>query len=191
MAKGLTEKQRGILEYVIDFQKQNGFPPTIREIGEAFEIGSLRGVTVHLDALVRKGFITRGRTSRSIRVLMSSSGEQSGTSAGAGDRLPLVTRLPHEVVSVAAAISPSGRFVSVGSDLAAEATAAGFVIVSGAPMTPDEPIVPGDLLVIRPQDTALGDELVAIRHDDSLRVRRGADPLGAVVGRVVGLIRRY
>jgi repressor LexA len=68
MAKGLTDKQRRILEFIIDFQKENGFPPTIREIGDTFAIGSLRGVTVHLDALKRKGFLSRDRTSRSIRI---------------------------------------------------------------------------------------------------------------------------
>ena len=68
MAKGLTDKQRNILEYLIDFQKQNGFAPTIREIGDAFGIGSLRGVTNYLDALEHKGFITRSRAARSIRI---------------------------------------------------------------------------------------------------------------------------
>src|SRR6476661_4853073 len=94
MAKGLTEKQRKILEYIIDFQRENGFPPTIRELGDAFQIGSLRGVTVHLDALVRKGYMTRERTSRSIRVVGPDPRDPNGArKAEAAVRLPLVRSL--------------------------------------------------------------------------------------------------
>jgi repressor LexA len=51
MAKGLTKKQQMILQYVMDYVQREGYPPSIREIGRDFQIGSLRGVTVHLDAL--------------------------------------------------------------------------------------------------------------------------------------------
>ena len=78
MAKGLTDKQRRILEFIIDFQKEQGFPPTIRELCTQFEIGSLRGVTVHLEALEKKGFITRSRTSRSIRISRAGSARPPG-----------------------------------------------------------------------------------------------------------------
>ena len=67
---GMTEKQRLVLAYVYRYTLSSGFPPSIREIGHEFGISSLRGVTVHLDALQRKGFLTRqhGVIARSIRL---------------------------------------------------------------------------------------------------------------------------
>src|SRR5919202_153685 len=95
MAKGLTERQRKILEFIIDFQKHNGFPPTIRELGEAFGIGSLRGVTVHLDALTRKGYTTGERPARSFHTTMRDPRGPSGLGRRKpGARLPRGSALP-------------------------------------------------------------------------------------------------
>ncbi|RYG15222.1 transcriptional repressor LexA, partial [bacterium] len=69
MAKGLTTRQQMILQYILDYVQKEGYPPSIREIGRDFDIGSLRGVTVHLDALERKGYISRSNTPRSIKVV--------------------------------------------------------------------------------------------------------------------------
>ncbi len=67
---GLTERQDKILRYVQEFQVQNGFPPSIREIGEYFGIRSTNGVSDHLRALERKGFLQRsGHLSRSLTVV--------------------------------------------------------------------------------------------------------------------------
>src|SRR5690349_16398755 len=69
MTRGLTDKQDRILKFIVEYVNDVGYPPSIREIGNAFEISSLRGVTVHLDALERKGYIKRASTSRSITVI--------------------------------------------------------------------------------------------------------------------------
>lgn len=57
--KGLTQRQRQILDFISDSVKRNGYPPTIREIGEEMQISSTNGVNDHLKALERKGFLTR------------------------------------------------------------------------------------------------------------------------------------
>ncbi len=62
MARELTDKQRRILQYIASFIEDVGYPPSIREIGDHFQISSLRGVTVHLDALEKKGYIDRNKT---------------------------------------------------------------------------------------------------------------------------------
>src|SRR5438093_3929558 len=69
MTRGLTDKQDKILKFIVDYVNDKGYPPSIREIGNAFVSSSLRGVTVHLDALERKGYIKRASTSRSITVI--------------------------------------------------------------------------------------------------------------------------
>lgn len=68
MAKGLTERQAQILQYIIDSIRENGYPPTIAEIGLKFSIASTNGVNDHLQSLERKGYITREQKARGIRV---------------------------------------------------------------------------------------------------------------------------
>lgn len=218
MAKGLTEKQQKVLEYIIDYQKENGYPPTIRETGESFGIGSLRGVTVHLDALVRKGFLTRDRASRSLRVI---GGDPRLAEAQAVKpvaplsisrvnvetvvSLPLLrgnhladSDLQNEKLEITEAAVE--RYVSVPDELMSAATEDGFVMRVGASGVYAEPVVPGDLLVVRPQRSVLRGELaVSLSHGDlSVERHSGATPdtpinAGApeVIGRVVGLLRRY
>ena len=66
----LTQRQRQVLELIQRHITQHGAPPTIRELREGLRLKSLRGVTVHLDALVRKGVIERSRQARGIRLLV-------------------------------------------------------------------------------------------------------------------------
>ena len=206
MAKGLTDKQRRILEFIIDFQKEQGFPPTIRELCQAFEIGSLRGVTVHLEALEKKRFITRSRTSRSIRVVAPDPRDPQGMQKPDNSlRLPLVRSLtlgperesPFEKVAAEGEVE---RYVSVPEEVAAPATAYGFVIRVGATGVPGEPILPGDLLVVRPQRRAMPGEIVVLYSHGDISAMRATSQESLeslepdhpeVIGRVVGLIRRY
>lgn len=66
----LTPRQQNILDFVHEFQQAHGYPPSIREIGEFFGIRSTNGVSDHLRALERKGFLSRnGHLSRSLQVV--------------------------------------------------------------------------------------------------------------------------
>ena len=67
--KGLTERQIEVLDFLADFVRDNGYQPSIREIGKGIGVKSLRGVTVHLDALQKKGYLVRGASCRSIVIL--------------------------------------------------------------------------------------------------------------------------
>src|SRR5437868_4635824 len=65
----LTRRQREILDFINRKIETRGFPPTIRDIGNAFEIKSPNGVMCHLKALEKKGFITRqGKSARAIQL---------------------------------------------------------------------------------------------------------------------------
>ena len=57
--EALTDRQKKILEFIAHATEERGFPPTIREIGEEFEIRSTNGVNDHLKALERKGYLSR------------------------------------------------------------------------------------------------------------------------------------
>ena len=66
----LTDRQQTILDFVQEFQGIHGYPPSMREIGEHFGIRSTNGVSDHLRALERKGFLQRsGNLSRSLTIV--------------------------------------------------------------------------------------------------------------------------
>ncbi len=55
----LTERQRAVLDYIVESIHDRGYPPTLREIGNHLGIRSTNGVNDHLRALERKGYLTR------------------------------------------------------------------------------------------------------------------------------------
>lgn len=65
----LTLRQRQILEYIEAFIAENGYPPSVREIGEAVGLASPSAVVHHLERLERAGYLLRApRRSRGIRL---------------------------------------------------------------------------------------------------------------------------
>jgi len=204
MAKGLTTKQELILQYVLDYVEGVGYPPSIREIGKNFNIGSLRGVTVHLDALERKGYIERAHTPRSMRVI-----HPQFQTAKRVTMLPLLG-------SIAAGVPiPANEdveeLIPVPSEMVRTIEHAFLLRVIGDSMIGDG-IMPRDLVVIKPQQTASHGELVAVIFGDEATVKRihftpsgirlmpsnpAHSPIevkqenARIVGKVIGLFRDY
>ena len=56
--KQITGRQQEVLDFISSFTKENNYPPTVREIGEHFNI-SLRAVQDHIAALQKKGFLAQ------------------------------------------------------------------------------------------------------------------------------------
>ncbi|HEY3782319.1 MAG TPA: transcriptional repressor LexA [Fimbriimonadaceae bacterium] len=204
MAKGLTKRQEMILQYVLDYVQREGYPPSIREIGRDFQIGSLRGVTVHLDALERKGFISRSNTPRSIKVIHRDYQQNNRVAM-----LPLLG-------SIAAGVPIQAQehiedLIPVPTEMVRNMEHAFVLRVKGDSMT-GEGIMPRDLVVVKPQITANHGDLVAVLLGDDATVKRiNFDPKGIklmasnpaydpiqvgdeeihVIGKVVGLVRDY
>ena len=66
--QGLTRRQQQILDFIALRIQEQGYPPTIREIGQEMGIKSTNGVNDHLKALERKGALVReGLKSRALR----------------------------------------------------------------------------------------------------------------------------
>ncbi|MEO7453845.1 MAG: transcriptional repressor LexA [Fimbriimonadales bacterium] len=206
MTRGLTDRQQQILRYVVDYIQENGFPPSIREIGKSFNIESLRGVTVHLDALKRKGYIDRSKTPRSIQIKHPAYQTSQN-----------VKMLP--IVGSIAAGSPMladenvEGMIPVPSEMVRNIEGSFVLRVRGDSMS-GEGIMPRDLVVIKPQDNAAHGDLVAVLIGDEATVKRihfGKDkkvvtlmpsnpnyqpiPIeqenARVIGKVVGLMRDY
>src|SRR5438045_579950 len=65
----LTKRQKAVYKFVRDKIRNRGYGPTVREIGEHFDIASPNGVMCHLKALEKKGLITReANMSRAIQL---------------------------------------------------------------------------------------------------------------------------
>jgi repressor LexA len=204
MAKGLTRRQQLILQFVVDYVEEEGYPPSIREIGKEFSIGSLRGVTVHLDALEKKGYITRSNTPRSIKVVHPA--------YSASKR---VTMLPL-VGTIAAGVPIQAQeyvedLIPVPSEMVRNIEHAFLLRIKGDSMS-GEGIMPRDLVIIKPQETATQGDLVAAMLGDEATIKRihfleagirlmPANPAynpiefdqeeGRIIGKVIGLIRDY
>lgn len=204
MAKGLTKRQEEVLQYILDYSEENGFPPSIREIGDRCVITSLRGVTVHLDALQRKGYIERGKQPRSIKVVHPQYRPVRNSRS-----IPLLGQIA--AGSPILADENVEAMVPVPLDLVRNVKDAFCLRIKGESMV-GEGIRPRDLVIIRPQPTANHNDLVAVRWDDEATVKRiqfegdtvrlmpsnaAYEPIIAprneitVIGRVIGLWRDY
>jgi len=69
MSKFLTFRQREIYDYLKEFLKENGYPPTVREISKHFEISSPSAALKHLKAIEKKGYIIRKNVSRGLQIV--------------------------------------------------------------------------------------------------------------------------
>lgn len=59
MGKNLTKRQREILDYITDFSNERGYSPSLREIGEHFDLTSPATVHAHIENLIKKGFLKK------------------------------------------------------------------------------------------------------------------------------------
>ena len=68
-SKGLGERHQRILDFLFEYQRENRYPPSIREIGNKTGITSTSVVNYYLDQLEKKGMIERDRKiSRGVRL---------------------------------------------------------------------------------------------------------------------------
>lgn len=168
---GLTERQRQILDFIQEALKNRGFPPTIREIGEACGLTSPSSVSHQLAALEKKGFLKRDpKSPRAIDVAaVEGSGEFSIDQAN----LPTPNYVP--LLGQIAAGGPILAQESVESvyALPKEIVGSGDVFmlkVVGDSMI-DAAICHGDMVVVKKQDDADNGDIVAALLDDEATVK--------------------
>ena len=152
----LTGKRREILDFIAAQQRQRGYPPSVREIGEAVGLTSSSTVHAHLGTLQRQGYLRRDPTKpRAIEVRYD---PDSGASA---DRQP--ARHVPLVGEVAAGVNVlAHENVEQLVPLPEDFTGTGSVFmlrVRGTSMI-DAGILDGDYVVVRQQPTAEKGEIV-------------------------------
>lgn len=156
--KALTDKQRQIFEFIAQTIESRGYPPSIREIGLAFEIKSPNGVMCHLKALQKKGMVKRvDNQARAITI--------DGVNSG-GSSLPLLG-----LVAAGPALEavPTDERINLGTLFTGKDHYA--LRVRGQSMIEDH-IDDGDIVIIRKQNTAENGERVVAMIDGAATLKK-------------------
>ncbi|WP_048602174.1 transcriptional repressor LexA [Rubeoparvulum massiliense] len=206
--KQLSKRQQAIFDFIKDEVRQKGYPPSVREIGEAVGLASSSTVHGHLARLEKKGLIRRDPTKpRAIEILEQDISNQ-------------VIPFQHGMVSV-----PIVGKVTAGQPITAVENIEEFfplpenmvnadnvfmLVVQGESMI-EAGIYDGDYVIVRQQHVAdNGDIVVAMTEDDEATVKRFFKeasyirlepenstmepiilPNVTILGKVIGVFRRF
>jgi repressor LexA len=182
----LTDRQLEVLRFIARQIEDQGYPPTIREIGEALDIRSTNGVNDHLKALERKGFLTRDPVKSRALIPTDRAREVLTGRSGGGQVIPFSPRSPGRSASRLVDVPIVGR-VAAGQPILAEERiedtvqvdsfflGAGRKVyglrVQGDSMIGDG-ILPGDYIFVRKQLSAEDGDIVVAMIDDEATVKR-------------------
>lgn len=172
MKKQLTERQERIFIFIQEYQLENGYPPTLREIGKKFDISSTFGVKRHLEALTKKGYLNiLSNASRGISINKSEieSLEVINYSEEKDNfKIPIIGR------------------VAAGSPITAEENVEGSIVIDPAFIKKDEDsfalkvkgdsmieagIFEGDLVIISPKAVVKNGDTIVARVEDEVTVK--------------------
>jgi repressor LexA len=191
---GLTVRQRRVLETIRDSIERRGYPPSMREIGEAAGLASPSSVSHQLRALEAKGFLRRDpNRPRAIEVMSPESAPRAAAPPSGSSRRPLAS-LPspndgdetgiHDERPEASYVPVVGRIAAGGPILAEQAVEDVFPLprqlvgegnlfllnVVGDSMI-DAAICDGDWVVVRQQPVAENGDIVAAMLDGEATVK--------------------
>jgi repressor LexA len=162
----LSERQKTILKFMSSYIELNGYPPTIREIGNASDIKSTSVVNYNLNKLVAAGYLQRsGKVSRGLRMVEKS---QTEAKPMRPKKVISTVRVPMYGAIVASAPVPSPDDVVI--DEADMVDIAPFMLGNLDPSQVFALRVRGDSMI----DALIGDgDIIIMRHCDNTQVRDG------------------
>ncbi|MBP6962858.1 MAG: transcriptional repressor LexA [Armatimonadetes bacterium] len=203
MTKQMTPRQRQILQFILQHIDLKGYPPTVREIGEAVNLSSSSTVHAHLRSLEESGIIRRDAVlTRAIKLLP---GLESKAKPRQVVNLPIVGRVAAGKPTLAA--EDIHETYPLPADFLAGGE--GFMLqVQGESMIEDG-IRDGDFVIVRRQPVADNGDCIVAMIDNEATVKRfyrenghirlqpansSMEPIivedAAIIGKVVGLVRK-
>jgi repressor LexA len=173
MKKELTERQELILEFIKQFKEENGYPPTLREIGKNFGISSTFGVKRHLDALVKKGYL-KIESNASRGISFQKDDNPAAESEVVIERNELFSKIPIvgrvaagmpllAIENIEGSIVIDSSFMKKSQDCFALKVKGDSMINAG--------IFEGDLVIVAPQSNASNGEIVVALLDDEATIK--------------------
>lgn len=208
----LTKKQKQILDFIHEFQRDHGYSPSYREIASHFDLSSVATVFQHVKNLEKRGFVTIAENeARSIEIIESE--------AAIPENVTEVPELALDMIPLAGVITAGQpieaieekEMLSVPLSLTREPGEFFALRVKGQSMIEDG-IFDGDLVILKKQDFAQnGDIVVALIENEYATLKRyykekdhiRLQPANAtmepfrikgdvkVQGKLMGLIRQY
>ena len=197
----LTKRQQEIFEFIKQYSRRHGYPPTVRDIGKAIGLTSSSTVHAHLANLEKLGLVRRDPTKpRALELLGEAARKLAGPSG-----LPVVGRV--------AAGSPILAEENIEDYVEVPPIAGGeegeYVLKVRGESMKDAGILDGDYVIVHRQETATNGEIVValvgeeatvkryFREDDHIRLQpenASMEPIRTrevtVLGKVVGVCRR-
>lgn len=202
----LTDRQKFILQTLKKLIAKNGYPPTVREIGQAANLHSPATIHFHLQKLEEKGYIKKvSGTNRTIELLVPNEYIEKEEDVIEVPLLGKVTAgTPIE------AIETPNEFFALPANLIANKKEVFTLKVSGESMI-NVGIYDGDILIVEKQSTARnGDTVVAMNKDNEATVKTfykengyfrlqpendTMDPIileeVTILGKAIGLYRKF
>lgn len=201
----LTGKQNYILQILKQLIAENGYPPTVREIGEKANLSSPATIHFHLSKLEEKGYIKKGdNKNRTIEILVPNEYLQKDENVIEVPMLGKVTAgTPIE------AIETPDEYFSIPASMISTTNEVFTLKVSGESMI-NVGIYDGDILIVERRNTARnGETVVAMNSDNEATVKTfykedgyfrlqpendTMDPIilkeVTILGKVIGLYRK-
>jgi len=161
---GLTRRQQAVLEFVERHIRENGYPPTLREIGGEVGISSTSVVNYNLNVLQKKGLLVRAQeTSRGLRLVSRETMMPAAEAGGAAYLVPLAgyiaagepLRLPETDFSLT-----DDEAIALTRDILPPEPGLFALMVKGHSMV-DALINDGDIVILRRQNRVENGDMVA------------------------------
>lgn len=211
MARKITKRQQQIYDFILSYQQEKGYPPSVREMASAVGLSSPSTVHAHLNALEEHGLIKRDSTKPRALELFKQDGSpailakvEENPSRGTVT-LPLIGRVAAGI-PILAEQNVEDTF-TLPSEIATESSS--FILEVHGDSMINTGIFNGDFIVVREQPNAMNGEIVVAMIDNEATVKtfykeRGRvrlqpendamEPIYAsnptILGKVVALMRR-
>ncbi|HCE13230.1 MULTISPECIES: transcriptional repressor LexA [unclassified Enterococcus] len=205
LAKRTENRQIEILKFIHTRVTEKGYPPTVREIGEAVQLSSTSTVHGHLSRLEKKGLILRDPTKPRAIELTASGLEKIDVQPASIPMLGIVT-----AGEPILAVEEASDFFPIPPDLANSSGSLFMLTIRGESMI-NAGILDGDQVIVRKQSSAQnGDIVIAMTDEDEATCKRFfkeknyirlqpendyMDPIilndVTILGQVVGLYRHF
>ncbi|MFW3539126.1 repressor LexA [Vagococcus fluvialis] len=205
MTKKQSSRQIDVLKYIYEQVEERGYPPTVREIGEAVNLSSTSTVHGHLSRLEKKGLILRDPTKPRAIELTPEGLDVIGVRPTTIPMLGVVT-----AGEPILAVEEASDFFPLPPDLKYEESSLFMLTIRGESMI-NAGIFDGDHVIVRKQSTATnGDVVIAMTDENEATCKRffketthfrlqpendSLDPIildnVSILGKVVGLYRNH
>lgn len=167
MARRTETRQIEVLQYIYDQVEAKGYPPTVREIGEAVNLSSTSTVHGHLSRLEKKGLLQRDPTKPRAIELTALGLEKIGVQASVIPMLGVVT-----AGEPILAVEEATDFFPVPPNLSSEEGSLFMLTIRGESMI-NAGIYDGDYVIVRKQTLAdNGDIVIAMTDEDEATCKR-------------------